>query len=168
MGGRSRPFSIYILPDVRYAHLGLDISLIRYVCGQEGMYIISNAPRAYIEFAKQVYRRALPYIDNPCLHRFPLLSIDRAALPSCQSTEPLSPLVIPTERSERRDLGTDSHAQEISPLGRLRFLGRNDRRAFLPPPFPQGNGGGGILPSGQNAEGGGSSHAREGESRFPF
>ena len=30
-----------------------------------------------------------------------------------------SPLVIPTERSERRDLGTDLLVQEISPLGRF-------------------------------------------------
>ena len=51
----------------------------------------------------------------------------RPASPSCQSTEPLSPFVIPTERSERRDLGTNSLVQEISPLGRCRFLGRNDR-----------------------------------------
>ena len=69
----------------------------------------------------------------------------RPASPSCQSTEPFSPLVIPTEplfplvipteRSERRDMGTDLLVHEISPLGRCRFLGRNDIRAFLPPPL---------------------------------
>ena len=40
----------------------------------------------------------------------PLHPVNR---PSCSP-----PLVIPTERSERRDLGTNSHSQEISPLGR--------------------------------------------------
>ena len=28
-----------------------------------------ECPWAYIEFAKQIHRRASPYIDNPCLHR---------------------------------------------------------------------------------------------------
>ena len=59
MGGFGRPFSIYILPDVRYAHLGLDISSIRYVCGQERMYIISNAPGHISNLRSK-------YIEGPC------------------------------------------------------------------------------------------------------
>ena len=83
MGGLGRPFSIYILPDVRYAHLGLDISSIRYVCGQEGMYNHIECPWAYIEFAKQIYRRALPYIDNPRLHRLAVPNGQRCERPQC-------------------------------------------------------------------------------------
>ncbi|MBQ7277841.1 MAG: hypothetical protein IJR17_01375, partial [Clostridia bacterium] len=77
MGGFGRPFSIYILPDVRYAHLGLDISSIRYVCGQEGMYIISNAPLGHISNLRS------KYIEGP-----------RPISTTLAST--VSPFVIPT------------------------------------------------------------------------
>ena len=66
----------------------------------------------------------------------------RPVFPACQSTEPPPPLVIPTERSERRDLGTNLHIQEISPLGRIRFLGRNDKGNPCLPHLALQNGGG--------------------------
>ena len=85
----------------------------------------------------------------PPLHKGGYLVPDRRGrrprrpAPSCQSTE----------RSERRDLLTDLLVQEISPLGRCRFLGRNDRENPCLHRLAKPNGGGGIFALAKMTEG---------------
>ena len=157
----------------------------------------ASRPRAFImpPHPSRLRRATFPSRGRQGGEGFGKRILASTVIPPVIPTEPLPPLVIPTERSERRDLGTNSFIQEISPLGRFapsvemtrttlastvaqrRWLRRStlastiakqnwQRNGFLPPPL-RSNGGGGILPSGQNDErGGNSSWVQQGRWHF--
>ena len=98
-----------------------------------------ECPWAYIEFAKQIYRRASPYIDNPRLHRSregmgevafcPLGKITEgaAAGPWNRLASTVSPSCHPDRAKRAEGSGNGASCARDFSTQSLRSLGRNDK-----------------------------------------